>query len=145
MKKLKFSKNLNLTPDKVILICDFINFCTEKLPITSKNMEIYLVDSRPEYYVKTTAYYAPGKDLIVVYCKNRAIVDMMRSVAHEMTHMMQDEQGLITGPIQDAGGFHEDQANAKAGELIKLFAKSDPRRKAIYEGIKKRKILGYAT
>ena len=70
---------------------------------------------------------------------------MMRSVAHEMTHMMQDEQGLITGPIQDAGGFHEDQANAKAGELIKLFAKSDPRRKAIYEGIKKRKILGYAT
>ena len=28
--------------------------------------------------------------------------------------MMQDEQGLITGPVQDAGGFHEDQANAKA-------------------------------
>ena len=35
--------------------------------------------------------------------------------------------------IRDAGGFHEDQANAKAGELIKLFAKSSPERKMIYE------------
>ena len=41
--------------------------------------------------------------------------------------------GLIRGPIRDAGGFHEDQANAKAGELIKLFAKSKDGRKAIYE------------
>ena len=57
----------------------------------------------------------------------------MRSVAHEMTHMMQDQMGLIRAPIRDAGGFHEDQANAKAGELIKIFAKSDDGRKAIYE------------
>jgi len=42
--------------------------------------------------------------------------------------------GLINnGPIRDAGGFHEDQANARAGELIKLFAKSNAGRKAIYE------------
>ena len=51
-----------------------------------------------------------------------------------MTHMMQDEMGLIGNvPIRDAGGFHEDQANAKAGELIKLFAKSKKHRKGIYE------------
>ena len=41
----------------------------------------------------------------------------MRSIAHEMTHMMQDQMGLIVGPTRDAGGFHEDQANAKAGEI----------------------------
>jgi hypothetical protein len=57
----------------------------------------------------------------------------MRSIAHEMTHMMQDQTGLINGPIRDAGGFHEDQANSRAGELIKLFAKSSPERKKIYE------------
>jgi hypothetical protein len=50
--------------------------------------------------------------------------------------MMQDELGLITGPIRDAGGFHEDQANSRAGELIKLFVKSKDDRKAIYENIK---------
>ena len=46
---------------------------------------------------------------------------------------MQDQLGLIRGPIRDAGGFHEDQANAKAGEILKLFAKSRPERKMIYE------------
>ena len=57
----------------------------------------------------------------------------MRSIAHEMTHMMQDQIGLINGPIRDAGGFHEDQANSRAGELLKLFAKSKDYRKSIYE------------
>jgi hypothetical protein len=54
-----------------------------------------------------------------------------------MTHMMQDEMGLITGKVRDAGGFHEDQANARAGELIKLFAKSKKGRRAIYESVLK--------
>ena len=43
---------------------------------------------------------------------------------------MQDEQGLLAGKeIKDAGGYHEDQANARAGELIKRFAKSKDGRK----------------
>ena len=54
---------------------------------------------------------------------------------------MQDQIGLLSsGPIRDAGGFHEDQANAKAGELIKLFAKSRPGRRAIYESKKRKNI-----
>ena len=43
---------------------------------------------------------------------------------------------MITGPVRDAGGFHEDHANAKAGELIKLYAKL-PGRRAIYENLSK--------
>jgi hypothetical protein len=49
--------------------------------------------------------------------------------------MMQDECGLLVGHIQDAGGFHEDQANARAGELIKRFAKVNPNNRKIYEGV----------
>ena len=71
--------------------------------------------------------------MLKVYGRNRALADVLRSIAHELTHMMQDETGLIQGPVQDAGGFHEDQANARAGEIIKLFAKSTPERKRIYE------------
>lgn len=120
---------------------DFINFCVDKLPLKSQSLEIHLVDDRKNNGVTTTAYYAPGKNLVVVYCKNRAVVDVLRSVAHELTHMMQDEQGMLVGEIQDAGGFHEDQANARAGELIKLYAKSHPQRKAIYENVKLKKLI----
>ena len=57
----------------------------------------------------------------------------MRSIAHELTHLKQDERGELVGEIQDAGGAIEDEANAKAGEIIKLYAKSDPERRRIYE------------
>ena len=54
---------------------------------------------------------------------------------------MQDQIGILKGPIRDAGGFHEDQANSKAGELIKLFAKSSKDRRMIYEVIRNHKSL----
>jgi hypothetical protein len=59
----------------------------------------------------------------------------MRSIAHEMTHMMQDQTGLLVGKIRDIGGFHEDQANARAGELLKQFVKNNSSRRIIYENI----------
>ena len=77
--------------------------------------------------------YLGGGNECRVYAKNRALVDVMRSVAHEMTHMMQDDQGLIKGHVQDIGGFHENQANSAAGALIKMFAKTTPGGRRIYE------------
>ena len=99
MKRLYISKNLNITPEKSILMGDFVNFCIDKLPIESQELKIYLVDNREDFGVQTTAFYAPGRNLVVVYCKNRATVDILRSVAHELTHMMQDEKGMLVGSI----------------------------------------------
>ena len=130
--KLYIDKNLKYSPKKVNLTCEFILFCAEQLPIEG-SFEVYLVCNRRLHGIKTTAVYHVGNNVCKIYAKNRALADVLRSVAHEMTHMMQDETGLINGPIRDAGGFHEDQANALAGELIKLFAKSKKYRKQIYE------------
>ena len=132
MKKLYISKDLDLDHDKIILIGEFCAYCADHLPIKGE-YTIYVVAARPQHNITTTAAYEVGNNTCRVYGRNRALVDILRSIAHEMTHMMQDEQGLITGPIQDAGGFHEDQANSKAGELIKRFAKSKEGRRAIYE------------
>ena len=87
--------------------------------------------------IVTTAAYSPQLKCCYVYGKNRATVDVCRSIAHEMTHMMQDYNGDLVGLIKDVGGFHEDQANAKAGEIIKKFAYSDNSRMQIYEHFKK--------
>ena len=135
MKKLYISEKLNLTPEKIDLISEFCNFCSSKLPIEG-DYKVYLVSNRNNHSIRTTAAYHVGDNICKIYSKNRALVDVLRSIAHEMTHMMQDEQGLIQGSIQDAGGFHEDQANARAGELIKRFAKSKDHRKKIYENKK---------
>lgn len=130
--KLYIGKNLGLTPEKIRLAGEFTLFCAEHLPIEG-SFEVYLVSNREPHGISTTAAYELGNNCCRIYAKNRALVDILRSVAHEMTHMYQDESGLINGPVRDAGGFHEDHANAKAGELIKLFAKSKEDRRAIYE------------
>lgn len=130
--KLYVDKNLNITPDKVNIISEFCAFCADNLPIKGQ-FKIFVVADRPSHGISTTAAYEVANNVCRVYGKNRALVDICRSIAHEMTHMMQDEMGLLKGHIQDAGGFHEDQANARAGELIKRFAKSSKDRRAIYE------------
>ena len=135
MNKLLVSKNLPFAEDqnKIKLLAEFCNFCADFLPIVNP-YEIQVVDDREKHDITTTAVYHIGENKCVIYAKNRAFVDVLRSIAHEMTHMMQDELGLLgQRPIRDAGGFHEDQANARAGELIKRFAKSSTERKQIYE------------
>ena len=77
--------------------------------------------------LKTTANYDYTKEnkIIKVYGKNRALVDIMRSVAHEMVHHKQFEDGRLEQKPPDIGGEIEDEANAKAGQFIKMFAKDN--------------------
>jgi len=130
--KLYVDRNLNLESNKLKILAEFCAYCANQLLITNP-FKIYVVSNRDNHGISTTAAYEVNNNVCRIYGKNRALVDICRSIAHEMTHMMQDECGLLVGHIQDAGGFHEDQANAKAGELIKRFAKSDPNRRMIYE------------
>ena len=130
--KLYIDKNLGLDKNKIKHASDFCVFCGDHLNIKGP-YTIYMVAERQPHSISTTAVYETGNNTCKIYCKNRSLPDCLRSIAHEMTHMMQDQLGLLSGPIRDAGGFHEDQANAKAGEILKLFAKSTPSRRLIYE------------
>ena len=56
---------------------------------------------------------------------NRALVDVCRSIAHEMVHHKQFEDGRLEVKPPDIGGEIEDEANAKAGQFIKMFARID--------------------
>lgn len=123
-RKLYISEGLENYISNLDLISNFIDLCNTELSIDeSCNYKIYFVDDREKHNIKTTAFYNPYDNTIKIYAKDRMIIDSLRSLAHEMTHMMQNEMGLITGPVKDEGGFHEDQANAKAGLIVKRFIK----------------------
>lgn len=130
--KLIIENTLPHLVEKSNIVADFCLFCAKELPIEG-DFKICLTSNRQKYGIVTTASYAVGLNECYIYCKSRAVPDVLRSIAHEMTHMMQDQMGLIVGPIRDAGGFHEDQANAKAGELLKLFVKENNLRDVLYE------------
>ena len=134
-RKLFISPGLDNITTKGPMVGDFINFCSDFLPIKG-DFQVYIIDDRDHWGISTTASYIRDRGIVLIYGKNRAIVDVLRSVAHELVHLMQDETDMLDGEIQDAGGPIEDEANAKAGEIIKLFAKSHPERRKIYEAIR---------
>jgi len=103
---------------------EFVKFVRNELGI-KKMPEIRVQYNRSE--IKTTANYnynSPEK-VVKIYGKGRALVDIMRSVAHELVHHKQWEDGKLKVRPPDIGGEIEDEANAKAGLFIKMFAKND--------------------
>lgn len=107
------------------LLTGFVKFVKKELEI--KNAPKVMVQNGRQG-LKTTAHYNYITDtkIIRVNGKDRMLVDVMRSVAHEMVHHKQFEQGRLNVKPPDIGGEIEDEANAKAGQYIKMFAKENP-------------------
>ena len=113
-----------LSKDKKEKITDFVKFVKEELNLQKCPM-IILQNGRGD--LKTTANYnySQDKKVIRVNSKNRALVDILRSIAHEMVHHKQYEEKRLVKKPKDIGGDIEDEANAKAGQYIKMFAQKD--------------------
>jgi Zn-dependent peptidase ImmA (M78 family) len=113
-----------LTDEKKAKLKEFAKFVIKELGI--KNPPTMAIQNgRGE--LKTTANYDYTKEnkIVKVNAHNRALVDVMRSLAHELTHHQQFERGDLKVKPPDIGGPIEDEANAKAGQFIKMFAKID--------------------
>jgi hypothetical protein len=103
---------------------EFVKFVKDQLELKTVPT-ISIQNGRGE--LKTTANYDYTKEnkIIKINAKNRALVDVMRSLAHEMVHHKQYEDGRLKVKPPDIGGEIEDEANAKAGQYIKMFAQKD--------------------
>jgi hypothetical protein len=115
-----------LNDDNKKKLDSFVKFVKEQLEI--KTVPTIKIQNNRDG-LKTTANYDYTKEnkIIKVCSKGRALVDVMRSIAHEMVHHKQFEDGRLDGPQPpDIGGEIEDEANAKAGQYIKMYAKMDP-------------------
>lgn len=110
---------------------DFVDFVIKELNIDNPVDIKYQTDKDG---IKTTAVYkyedGNGSDIenseVKVFTKERALQDIMRSVAHELVHHQQNEDGKLEGKIQNVGGPIEDEANAVAGELLKKYGIDHP-------------------
>ncbi len=113
-----------LSDDKKNKITEFVKFVKGELELKDCP-KVILQNGRGE--LKTTANYNYSKEkkVIRVNSKNRALVDVLRSIAHEMVHHKQFEEGRLKVKPADIGGNIEDEANAKAGQYIKMFAQTD--------------------
>jgi hypothetical protein len=110
--------------EQIELMNEFITFACNFLKIPESKV---ILKFTHEGLVTTAAY---GEKKVYVYAKERAVVDIMRSIAHELTHMMQDLEGRLNQLHHDdnnkAGSPIENEANYKAGEIIRKFGEIHP-------------------
>lgn len=102
----------------------FIKFIQDELDLNTP-FKVQLVTNRSDD-LRTYAYYNPSNGLVKVYCKNRGLADVLRSVAHELIHHLQNQRGQLQVPVPDIGGEIEDEANSVAGQLVKKFGYKNP-------------------
>lgn len=122
MIKISYSKKLHdLSPVKFKYLSKFLIFCRDKLGI-SEDMNIFLLNKNNNLNI-TTGGYSPSDKCIYTIAEGRQIVDILRTIAHELVHQKQNIQGKLVGEIPDIGGVIEDTATAIAGRLIKMFVK----------------------
>ncbi|MFA5403398.1 MAG: hypothetical protein WC358_00515 [Ignavibacteria bacterium] len=75
------------------------------------------------------AYVLPEERSIIIYCKNRGLLDILRSIAHEVIHMEQQDKGLLDNvkisfylPDENAEGYGlEYEAYGKSGIIVRNF------------------------
>lgn len=72
-----------------------------------------------------TGRHVHGEDEIWVYAKNRNLVDILRTVFHEIVHVRQGERGEIKPNSSYPGSPIEVEADALAGKFIKIYGEKN--------------------
>lgn len=122
MKKLIAEKTCGQDKDSISKIAQFCVFAEDFLHLQDQEYCVILTGDREKHGIKTTAYFNPSNNHVVIYTDARHVFDVCRSIAHEMVHMQQGKHDFFgKTKIKDVGGFFEDQANAVAGQIVKLF------------------------
>lgn len=103
----------------------FANWMIEKLRIKNPVKIELSMDTEEAQTNHHTGGHIPGTDEIWVYANNRNLVDILRTVAHELAHIKQGEKDMIKPGDSYPGSPIESQADVIAGKWIKVYGKEN--------------------
>jgi hypothetical protein len=135
-----FLKKYNNTPDKWITnkldesdvdaelqqeVDKFCEWACDKLSIKNKPHVELSMDTEEAQTNHHTGGHIMGDDKIWVYAKNRNLVDILRTVFHELVHVRQGELDMIDPGDSYPGSPIESMADMLAGKYIKIYGKAN--------------------
>ena len=124
-----------LDEGQITMIKNFIKYAAQSLELKKLPNSLTLsYDTAAAREKHTFGYFDPNNNAVWLYVKNRNIADILRTLAHELVHRKQDEEGRIDYESGNTGSEIENEANAQAGVLLREFGKIND---SIYEGLKK--------
>ena len=104
----------------------FIAFAIKELDIQKPPSGLTLSkDNTKARSRHTFGTFNPENDKIWLYIGNRNIADSLRTLAHELIHRKQAEDGRLDYSSGETGSEIENEANAMAGVLLRKFGKQN--------------------
>jgi Zn-dependent peptidase ImmA (M78 family) len=108
-------------PNANSFIKKFAPWVAEQLGI--KLPKIVLLDKPTD---TTFGQYVPDEKCIYLVVGGRHPVDVLRTLAHELTHHKQDLEDNLPAGAGETGTDQENEANANAGIVMRDFAQDNP-------------------
>ena len=119
-------KNIHKTnlQDDMSVIKSFCSMLQDELKL-SNDVHINFVTERD--MPMTTGVRMPNHEIYVL-SKNRLLIDVLRTLAHEWVHEYQHQKMGVSDetPIQDIGGPEENMASVLSSVFLKKFQKKHP-------------------
>ena len=111
--------------DKKIVCNQFVQFAKKNLGI-KQLPKIKMVRTIAQSEHPTFGLFDPNTNTISVAYADRHIMDVLRTLGHELTHHKQREDNRIKPDSGETGSDIENEANAQAGVLMRNFADQNP-------------------
>ena len=113
--------------DTYKILLDFIRFAAEDLELKSLPKFDFKFDNKRSVEHKSFGGYAPGAEHITITVVNRHIMDVCRTLAHELVHYSQDlKKELDDDKAGTTGSPQENEANARAAVIMRNWGKKHP-------------------
>lgn len=132
-----FVKKYHKTPDNWIkgkldetdnVECDlekevdkFVQWASKRLHLKTVPKIQLSMDTEEAQSGHHTGRHQMGSHDVWVYAKNRNLVDILRTIFHELVHVRQDELGMIKPGDSYPGSPIEVMADMLAGKYIKIY------------------------
>ena len=107
------------------IVQDFVGFAARHIGFKDPPRIKLIKDPKLASVRKSFGGYIPG-GRIEINVGNRHIMDVLRTLAHEMVHYQQDMMGKLKPDSGEDGSNEENEANAKAAVIMRLWGKMNP-------------------
>ena len=113
--------------DTFAILHDFVRFAAKDLELDSLPKFDFVFDNAESMERRSFGGYMPGEEHITITVKNRHIMDVCRTLAHELVHYSQDlKNELEDDDAGSTGSPQENEANARAAVIMRNWGKEHP-------------------
>ena len=108
------------------IIRDFIKYVRKEIGL--KKLPKFKLHKDPQWSIKNQSFgrYAVDTDTIDLSIGDRHIMDILRTLAHELQHRKQDEREQMPADAGATGSPYENEAHVVAGVLMRNYADMHP-------------------